>query len=92
MKALGLLLKLQRDVLEVPEEEWRATKTEITSYEENLRDDSKNPVDKLYLKIHKGPWFAVFSTFIYVYIRSEINRILNPVMEEYPEDRLDKFR
>ena len=92
MKLLGLLLKLQRDVLEVPEEDWRATKTEITAYEEGLQNDSKNPVDKAYIKIHKGPWFAVASTFLYVFIRAEINKILNPPVEEYPQDRLDRYK
>jgi len=92
MKLLGLLLKLQRDVLEVPEEDWRATQTEIKAYEENLLDSSTNPVDKAYIKIHKGPWFAVASTFLYVFIRNEINKVLNPITEEYPEERLDRYR
>jgi hypothetical protein len=92
MKLLGLLLKLQRDILEVPEEDWRATQTEIKAYEENLVEDSKNPVDKIYLKIHKGPWFAVASTFLYVFARKEINNVLNPQVEEYPEERLDRYR
>jgi hypothetical protein len=92
MKVLGLLLKLQRDVLEVSEEEYRATNTEIKAYEEGLTSDSKNPVDKIYIKIHKGPWFAVLSTFLYVFIRKEINKVLNPIQEEYPEERLDRYR
>jgi hypothetical protein len=92
MKLLGLLLKLQRDVLEVPEEDWRATQTEIKHYEDSLTDTSKSQIDKLYLKLHKGPWFAVLSTFLYVFARKEFNKILNPVLEEYPEERLDRYK
>ena len=92
MKLLGMLAKLQMDVLEVPEEEYRKTMTEIKHYEDNLTDDSKSKIDQLYIKLHKGPWFAVLSTFIYVFIRKEFNKILNPQPEEYPEERLDRYR
>ena len=92
MKLLGLLAKLQLDVLEVPEEDYRRTVTEIKHYEDNITEDSKSKVDQMYLKVHKGPWFAVASTFLYVIARKEINKIMNPQTEEYSEDRLDRYR
>ena len=90
MKLLPLILKLQKDTLEIGEDDYRETATEVKIYEESLTDDSKSKIDQLYIKLHKGPWFRVFSIFLYAFLRNEKNKIMNPQNEDYPEENLNK--
>lgn len=92
MKFLNIIAKVSKDVLEVPEEQYRDTITEINHYHENLTKDSKSPIDKFYMRIHKGPWMATFGFLIYVFIRKEVDNILNPRHDDYEESRLDRYK
>lgn len=91
MKLLPMLVKFQKEVFDLPDEDLREINTEVRAYEDSLSNDSKSKVDQLYIKLHKGPWFRVFSVFIYMLLLKEFNKIMNPQTEEY-DDRLNRYK
>lgn len=91
MKLLDMLVKLQKDIFELHDDQTREVVTEVKAYHETLTNDSKSKIDKLYIKLHKGPWFRVMSVFLYVFIRKEFNKILHPNTDEFEEERLDRY-
>ena len=84
---MSIGLQLARDTgLSKPEEEAQLI-AKIKEWEENALTKDATKFQKFYYKIHKAPLLEVCSPFIYVYIRSWVNGILNPQEDDSEYDR-----